>query len=87
MSVIQGKIYTAIFVDLTFPKASLNLLPLLLKKILKMLGTRRKKNVLAGSFTVSLKEKGGGSIIILGRHRITVKYCILETMWNVKKFY
>lgn len=53
-----------------------------------MLGTRRKKNVLAGTFVVSLKTKREvdvGSIRILGKCQLNVKYCILETMWKVKK--
>lgn len=58
-----------------------------------MLEIRRRKNVLAGTFNVLLKEEWGGavqnvrSVIILGKCWLTVKYCIPETMWKVKKFH
>lgn len=54
-----------------------------------MLGIKRRKNVLAGMFSVLLKEKQGAggqnvrSIMILGKCQLTVKYCIPETLWKV----
>lgn len=54
----QRKVDIAIFVSFTVPKACLNLPPLLKKKSRRW-KKRRKKNVLAGTFNILLKEKWG----------------------------